>query len=108
MTDPAWIDELERLEKAATPGPWMVIPQTTGDQLIAHLKDPSGRAMRIVGVVYSRVASVDMDAANARLIAAAPALLAEVRALRAEVEALRGKAAETYSPGFGPQKGDNE
>ena len=61
---------------AHTPGGWTVVPQSNGDQLIVHIKDPTGRAMRIIGLVYSRAPSAVEDAANARLIAAAPELLA--------------------------------
>lgn len=60
----------------STNGPWTIVPQSNGDALIAHMKDATGRNMRLIGFVMSRPASVDEDVANARLIAAAPDLLA--------------------------------
>lgn len=58
-----------------TPGPWSIIPQNNGDQLIAHLKDATGKNMRLIGFVMSREASIFEDINNANLIAAAPEML---------------------------------
>ena len=94
-----------------TPGEW----QQNGREIVGAEGTPRGRTIALLALnttsggppfnyLDSKVSEKDRNTvtANGRLLSAAPALLAEVRALRAEVETLRGKAAETYSPGFGP------
>jgi len=112
MTDPLDLDELERLEKAATPGPWSF--KGTGGLHMDGARDGWMVEGPHNGKRWPRIAR---DAApyrergeNPALIAAlrnaAPALIAEIRRLREENARLR-EAATTTTPTSGehhPQK----
>lgn len=83
--DDAWLAERERMEKAATPGPW----RATEERVYADLDDGA------VCVASPNLNFSDRCAPDAAFIAdaraAVPALVAEVRRLREENERLRIK-----------------
>lgn len=87
------LDELDRLEKAATPGPWVDGLSQPGVRKIAiseHLNDE-------IATLYGGPDDIG-DAPNATLIAAArnalPALIRELRAAREVVKAIKPHLSE--------------
>ena len=85
------LDELERLEKAATPGPWFAGTEDPDDVVIWH--GPNRDWFTNIADPKKGCVAFDFagdEKANAELIAAlrnaAPALIARVRELEAEVE----------------------
>ena len=84
------IDKLDKLEKAATPGPWTYRPLTSGTLNVNRgwaLRGPDTR--RIFWDDTGSGASIEGDDADIDLVltvrSALPELLAEVRRLRADL-----------------------
>ena len=82
MTDPAWIDELERLEKAATAGPWLDRPTPRGPDGWATCQAVVGTGGNGNTIYATPSGGVFPACDKALLIAlrnAAPALIAAAR-----------------------------
>jgi hypothetical protein len=62
-----------------TEGPWILVPQSQGGDLVAHEfetgKQMNPKGLRVIAFMMSRGDSFKEDTANAALIAAAPDLL---------------------------------
>ena len=97
------LDELERLEREATPGPWKADTEDVGDCVVwaPEIKDGDGDSSFVSNIGRSRIGAVgvafDHEADDCRLIAATrnalPDLLAELRTLRARVAEMERDAA---------------
>lgn len=91
------LDELERLEREATPGPWDLKGRCLGYNIFAERAiDLSGGFDAVHGLPLFRISELDRDGeSNLDLLIAlrnaAPAMIAELRAARARIAELEGR-----------------
>lgn len=103
---PVDIEELERLAKAATPGPWHVAPCKPGCQgadTCTCIRSPDGTA---IGERYRSTRVPEDRALIVAMRNSFEALLAEVRSLRAQAQP-QGWVAEAY-PGPRPPSAETK
>jgi hypothetical protein len=73
-----------------TPGPWILVPQNGAGPMLA-VRFETGKQMnptglRFIGHLLERKDSLDVDEANARIIAAAPAMLAALKSAAGQID----------------------